>query len=132
MPSSMHRASCNAPSMHSSLHLSMHHQNAPSMHTLHQMHQFRSFSSSFIISASSVHLSMHHQCIINALSVHLSIHHQYIINTSSVYSVTRIPESGNLGLWNREREMFARGIRFRSVIKLKESANVWNLESKFH
>lgn len=27
-------------------------------------------------------------------------------------------------LCNREREMFARGIRFRSVIKLKESANV--------
>ena len=52
--------------------------NASSMHTLHQMHQFRSFSSSFIISASSVHLSMHHQCIINALSVHLSIHHQCI------------------------------------------------------
>ena len=28
--------------------------------------------------------------------------------------------------------MFARGIRFRCVIKLKESANVWNPESTFH
>ena len=43
---------------------------------------------------------------------------------------SNVPE--NLGLWNREREMFASGIRSRSVIKLKESANDWNRESKFH
>ena len=63
MHSSMHHqctinAFINVSSMHSLLHLSMHPQcaiNTSSMHSSHQMHQFRSFSSSF-----------HHQYIVSA------------------------------------------------------------------
>ena len=94
--SSMHRASCNTSSMHS----------------LYQMHQFRSFSSSFhhqcIVSAfinaspmyssvySSLHHqgnpSMHHQCFVNTLSMPSPTNHQSIVsafvNASSMHSST--------------------------------------------
>ena len=100
----------NASSMHSLLHLSMHPQctiNASSMYSLHQMHQFRSFSSSFhhqciyqcitsvLINGLAMDSSMHHQCnpsmhlqcfndasscFINALSMHSSTNHQSIVS----------------------------------------------------
>ena len=77
MHSSMHHqctinAFINVSSMHSLLHLSMHPQcaiNALPMYSLHQMHQFRSFSSYF-----------HHQCIYQCIT-------NVFINASSMQSI---------------------------------------------
>lgn len=84
----IHQCIINASSMHSSLHLSMHPQctiNTSSMYSLHQMHQFRSFSSSFIISASSVHRQYIYQCITNVLiNVFFNASSTQSINASSM------------------------------------------------
>ena len=93
----MHRASCNAPSNHSSMHQQCIHHciyqcilNAPSVH--HQcIHCIKCINFvysvlPFIISASSVHLSMHHQCINQCIhQCIINAIHQCIINASLMH-----------------------------------------------